>query len=180
MIEMPVFFLNFEKNCCMKTLIIVRHAKSDWGNLMQPDFDRELSLRGLRDAPVMGKRLFQKNIPVDQIISSTAKRAAQTAQLIAAEIIYSEADIKWVKELYHAPPHIITEQIFEIDNKVNTAMIVCHNPGITSFVNGQCGNLTDNVPTCAMVAFTVDTDKWEDFSSAKKKLLFYDFPKKDH
>jgi phosphohistidine phosphatase len=161
----------------MKTLIITRHAKSDWGNLSLTDFERQLNERGLRDAPVMGKRLAARNLPLDVIVSSTAKRAEQTASLIANENNIDIAKIMWTKELYHAPPHTIIHQIEAIDDRFDTAMIVCHNPGITHFVNMQCGFVTDNVPTCGMTAFEIDTDNWIHFEVAEKRLLFHDFPK---
>lgn len=161
----------------MKTLLICRHAKSDWSNLYLKDFDRELNERGLRDAPMMGKRLLSRDFVPDLIVSSTAKRAAQTARLIAKEINYAEKSIDWQDKLYHAPPKTIQEVIFEIDNKINTLMIVCHNPGITDFINQQCGVITENVPTCGMAAFRYDTNSWEQYPASACELFFYDFPK---
>lgn len=161
----------------MKTLIIIRHAKSDWSNLYQPDFDRELNERGLRDAPMMGKRL-KSVVTLDGIISSTAKRAAQTTLLIADAVSFDVKNIIWKGELYHAAPDIITEKIIEAENSLNHIAVVCHNPGITQFVNSLCGTITDNVPTCGIVAFEIHCDKWEDFPLAKKRFLFFDYPKK--
>lgn len=163
----------------MKTLIITRHAKSDWSNLHQKDFDRELNERGLRDAPMMGKRLLNRCVHLDLIVSSTAKRAAQTAKLIANEINYSSTKIQWEDTLYHAQPAVIQEKIFSISNNINSLMIVCHNPGITDFVNILTNNMIDNMPTCGMCALQFDIEKWEDLPTAKTQLLFYDFPKND-
>lgn len=161
----------------MKTLILTRHAKSDWSNLHQKDFDRELNERGLRDAPMMGKRLLNRNIQLDLLVSSTAKRAAQTAKLIAKELKYASGEVQWEDSLYHAPPAIIQEAIFGISNKINTLMIVCHNPGITDFVNKLTNHLIEDMPTCGMCALQFPVEKWEDLPTAKALLLFYDFPK---
>lgn len=161
----------------MKTIIITRHAKSDWGNLNQRDYDRPLNDRGLRDAPNMGKRLLKRNLSIDKIVASTAKRAAQTANLIAAAITYDLAKIEWHDSLYHAPPATISEVIFGFNNEWNTVLIVAHNNGVTDFANSLCGYFTDNMPTCAMAAFRIDCEQWSDFPLAKKELLFYDFPK---
>ena len=161
----------------MKTLILTRHAKSDWSNLHQKDFERELNERGLRDAPMMGKRLLNRNIQLDLMVSSTAKRAAQTAKLIAKELKYASGEIQWEDSLYHAPPAIIQEAIFDISNKINTLMIVCHNPGITDFVNKLTNHLIEDMPTCGMCALQFPVEKWEDLPTAKAQLLFYDFPK---
>jgi len=161
----------------MKTLILTRHAKSDWSNLHQKDFNRELNERGLRDAPMMGKRLLNRNIQLDLIVSSTAKRAAQTAKLIAKELKYASGEVQWEDSLYHAPSAIIQEAIFGISNKINTLMIVCHNPGITDFVNKLTNHLIEDMPTCGMCALQFPIEKWEDLPTAKAQLLFYDFPK---
>jgi phosphohistidine phosphatase len=161
----------------MKTLILTRHAKSDWTNPLQKDFDRTLNERGLQDAPMMGKRLYDKKIIIDLIVSSTATRAAQTAELIAQSARYDISKIQLEFKLYHASPSVIEQVIFEVDDKINTLMIVCHNPGITNFVNSFCGEIAANMPTCGMVAFAIDTDCWNKFPTAKTELLFFDFPK---
>lgn len=161
----------------MKRLLMVRHAKSDWSNLRLKDYDRPLNERGKLNAPAMGKRLLDRNFKVDLIVSSTAKRAASTANRIAKAINYDKSKIEWIKELYHAEPKKIKEVIYQLENKAQCAMVVCHNTGITDFVNSLCGLITQNVPTCGMVAFEIDTDKWENFSNAPIKLIFYDYPR---
>ena len=163
--------------CSMKTLLICRHAKSDWSNLYLKDFDRELNERGLRDAPMMGKRLHSRGFVPDLIISSSAKRASQTAKLIAQELDYPLKSIHWEEKLYHAPPAIIQQTIFETDNSISTLMIVCHNPGITDFINQQCGIITENLPTCGMAAFRYEANSWEQYPTSPCELFFYDFPK---
>lgn len=161
----------------MKTLILTRHAKSDWGNLLQKDFDRELNPRGLRDAPMMGARLAKSGIKLDLVISSTAMRAKQTANLIAETSGYNPQHIQWEEMLYHAPPRVIDEVIYAIPDEINTVMIVCHNPGITDFVNNVIGRVCDDMPTCAMCAFHIETDRWTDYKVANTKLFFFDKPK---
>ena len=167
----------FDKKFSVKTYIILRHAKSDWSNLYLPDFDRELNERGLHDAPMMGKRLLQRNIPIDYILSSTAKRAAQTAQAVAAQIGIEENRIRYSDDLYHAAPDTISDHLMTIENNIERVLLICHNPGITYFVNQQCGHITYNVPTCGMIAFELESEDWSQFLTANKRLLFYDFPK---
>lgn len=162
----------------MKTLILTRHAKSDWGNLRLDDYDRELNDRGFRDAPEMGRRLLERGVQLDVMVSSSAKRAEQTSTLLANAMAYPIEKIQWDGKLYHAPIYIIDEVVYALPNHVNIAMIVCHNPGITQFVNSVAGIVTDDLATCGMVAFTLDTDEWETFRQVKSKLLFYDYPKK--
>ncbi|MBL7766176.1 MAG: histidine phosphatase family protein [Chitinophagaceae bacterium] len=161
----------------MKTLLIVRHAKSDWTYIDQKDIERSLNDRGLRDAPMMGQRLKGRGFMPDLILSSSAKRAAQTASLMAQELQYPIEKIRWEDKLYHALPDVIQSCIFGVENEVDTLIVVCHNPGITYFVNGLLGPFTDNIPTCGMAAFRFDTLKWEEYPTVKAKLLFFDFPK---
>lgn len=163
----------------MKNLILTRHAKSDWSNLHLTDFERELNKRGLMDAPSMGLRILNRQIFIDQIISSPAMRAKQTADIIADSINISSEKIKWDDRLYHASPYVIQDVILETNDEYNCIMIVCHNNGITDFANSLCGMITENIPTCGMVAFEIDCDSWTEFARAKKRLLFYDYPKQN-
>lgn len=143
----------------------------------QTDYERELNDRGLKDAPMMGRRLAKREINIDLVIASTAKRAAQTAELIAAEIKYASDKIQWLDKLYHAQPSVIQDVILETDDTYNTIIIVCHNNGITDFANSLNGVVTHDMPTCGMMAFHVDTESWSQFAQAKKTLWFFDFPK---
>lgn len=161
----------------MKRLIVVRHAKSDWGDLTLKDFDRPLNTRGKENAPDMGNRLKHRHYYVDTIISSSSKRTKQTSKRIADAMDFDKKKIVWEDGLYHANAKKIREFIYTIDDDMDSVMIVCHNTGITDFVNSLCGYVTDNLPTCGMVAFQIDCKKWEQFDEAQKKLVFYDYPR---
>lgn len=161
----------------MKTIVLTRHAKSDWSLPGQTDYDRTLSERGLRDAPMMGKRLNDRKLLIDKVVSSTARRAAQTAKLIANEIEIDESNFIWVDRLYHASPQVIQDVLIELDDDIQSIVLVCHNNGLTDFVNSLDKRVTHDMPTCAMAAFEININSWSDFSIAKKKLIFYDFPK---
>lgn len=156
---------------------MVRHAKSDWADPSLKDFDRPLNDRGKENAPDMGNRLRHRHYYVDAIISSSSKRTRGTANRIAKAIGFSKKKIQWEDDLYHANASRIREFIYSIDDNIDSVMIVCHNTGITDFVNSLCGYVTDNLPTCGMVAFQVDCEKWQQFDEADKKLLFYDYPR---
>ncbi|XZF13075.1 SixA phosphatase family protein [Chitinophagaceae bacterium MMS25-I14] len=162
-----------------RTLVLVRHAKSSWANPLQSDYDRPLNERGIHDAPMMGTRLKEKNILPDLIISSTAKRAAQTAKKIAAAVGFNEENILWKNRLYHCIPSVIEEVIQEVSNEVKTVFLVAHNPGITEFVNELVpGFRIDNMPTCSMVGAHIDAEEWDDFTKASKEVFLFDYPKK--
>ena len=164
-----------------RTLVLIRHAKSDWNIIDQPDFERTLNERGKSDAPMMGQRLLAKNIIPDLIISSSAKRASKTAKLIAKELNYEKDNIQQFDKLYHAPPlkfeEVITTDIS--DDTLKTVFIVAHNPGITQYAHELLQHLPiPDLPTCGMVGITFDAEHWSDFTTAKHQLLFVDYPKK--
>jgi phosphohistidine phosphatase len=154
----------------------MRHAKSNHAALMQSDFERELNDRGQVDALNMGARLKKRGLEIDQIISSTARRALQTTIAVAKPLEYSSEQISWVDSLYHAPESRINDTILSIENVIHTALIVCHNPGATIWANEQTGFITENMPTSAMIAFEFE-GAWSDYLQSKKNFLFYDFPK---
>jgi phosphohistidine phosphatase len=162
-----------------RTLVIIRHAKSSWSNPLQSDFERPLNDRGEHDAPMMGERLKKdhKIIP-DLIISSTAKRAKQTAKKIAKEVGYDTEKITWYETLYHCIPAVFEEVLYEVDKNVKTVFIVGHNPGISAFVCELDPEFNiDSMPTCGVVGAHLEADDWSDFSRVKKKVFLYDYPK---
>jgi phosphohistidine phosphatase len=163
----------------VKTLFIIRHAKSSWDFSNVDDFERPLNERGKRDAPRMGKRLKEKDIQPDQMISSPAKRAFSTAKKIAKVLKFPEDKIKTDRRLYHADEETILTVVREIKDKANIAMVFGHNPGLTEFVNSllQGNQDIDNVPTCGVVAFQFDTETWRSVDWGKGKMWFFDYPK---
>ena len=163
----------------MKTLFIIRHAKSSWDASNIDDFERPLNDRGKRDAPRMGKRLKEKDIQPTLLLSSPAKRALSTAKAIAKVLKYPKDDIKTDRRLYHADEETMLTVVRELKEKQDVVMIFSHNPGLTEFVNSLMdGELDiDNVPTCGVVAFKLDLDTWKDVDWGKGKLLFFDYPK---
>jgi phosphohistidine phosphatase len=161
----------------MKTLILVRHAKSDWGNPGLDDIDRPLNERGKRDAPAMAHRLLDKKIKIDAFISSPAKRAARTAKIFAEELGAKKKDIIFKKDLYLASPSAFYEVIADADDEFDTIAVFSHNEGITEFANQLTDARVDNIPTCGVFAVKVDSKSWKSFKEAKKEFWFFDYPK---
>ena len=161
----------------MKTVLLVRHAKSSWDDPLIVDFERPLNERGKKDAPIMAKRVKEKQPVVDTIISSPAKRARKTAKLFAEVFKYKEDRIQYKSELYHPDTEAFYQVIEQADNEHNCIAIFSHNPGITYFVNELTEVKIDDMPTCAVFALRVDCNKWKDFKKAKKKFFFFDYPK---
>ena len=119
----------------MKTIYIIRHAKSSWDDPDLSDFQRPLNERGKRDAPRMGKRLKEKDLHPDVVLSSPARRALSTAKRICKEIGFEKANIRTDRRLYHADEEAILAVLREIRDKHDLAFIFGHNPGLTDFVN---------------------------------------------
>jgi phosphohistidine phosphatase len=161
----------------MKTLYVVRHAKSSWGDLTLSDFDRPLNDRGQRNAPEMAHRLLAKKMPVDAFITSTAKRAKQTATHFIKTFGRPASDLILKEQLYHAAPQVYFTVIEDISDKFKSAAIFGHNPGITEFINQLADFRIDNMPTCGIVAFEANVKHWSEFGASSKKFLFFDSPK---
>lgn len=161
----------------MKKIILIRHAKSDWDNPSLPDYDRPLAARGLEDAPKMAALLKNRAIKVDGILSSTAKRAKQTAQITAQVLGIPETSMEWDRSLYHASADHLLHVIQAQPTHLQTLILVGHNPGLTELIVRLGVNL-DNLPTAGQFAFTVLSDDWKNLSAANCKFDWWDSPKK--
>ncbi len=161
----------------MKSLLIIRHAKSSWDNISQKDFDRTLNERGHRDAPEMAKRLLDKKIEIDAFISSPAKRAFTTCKYFAETYDVKEKNIIVIPELYHASVNDFYNTIAKTEDAFSTIAIFSHNPGITEFVNGLTETKIDNMPTCGIFAVKAEAHHWKDFKKSTKTFWFFDYPK---
>jgi len=164
----------------MKKVLIIRHAKSDWGGIGVRDFDRGLNARGLRDAPEMADRIIKKQIAIDAFISSTAKRAFTTASFfVHAYNAANKTSLNIIEEptLYHAPPEIFYEIIKRLNNQLNAIAIFAHNPGITDFANELTNTRIDDMPTSGIFAVEVASNSWLEFAKAKKRFWFFEYPK---
>jgi len=161
----------------MKTLILVRHAKSSWDKPGMSDLERPLNERGKKDAPEMAKRLKERNVLPDLLLSSTAKRAKKTARLFADELGLDKEIIKENESLYMATPEAFNETLGALDDRHRVVALFSHNPGITEYASTLTNVRVDDMPTCAIFAVQAATEKWSDFESAEKKFLFFDYPK---
>ena len=162
----------------IKTLLIVRHAKSSWELGTLSDFDRPLNDRGKKDAPMMAKRLLDKKIKIDAFISSPAKRAKNTAEIFCEQYNQSIESIEYIASLYHAGVDDFYAALKQLDNRFDTVAIFSHNPGITYFVNSLTDQLQiDDMPTCGIFAIRIQSKKWAEFKSANKEFVLFDYPK---
>ena len=160
----------------MKHLYLIRHAKSDWSDGSQSDFERGLNKRGQKAVLTMAEVLKEKKIMPDLIISSSAKRARLTAEGLANNIAYS-GKIKYVDALYMAEPTEVIHMIKEIKDKYNAVFIVGHNPETTELTDLMLDDYIDNVPTLGIVALNVSIKHWKKIKAEKVKLDFFIYPK---
>lgn len=160
----------------MKKFFIIRHAKSSWKDSALDDFLRPLNKRGKSDAPKMGKRLKERKIMPDIIISSPATRAKATAEIIAKELNYSK-DILFNDEVYESTLDKLHEIVTKVDDKNATLFLVGHNPSLNMLAE-QYVNFSENIVTCGVLEIEFECDKWADVNSENAKLLLYDYPKK--
>lgn len=162
----------------MKTLYLVRHAKSSWKNPDLSDFERPLNKRGERDAPFMGKLMKEKGLKPDLIISSPAKRALITAKAIAEKLHYPVEKIVEEDRLYDNTVRELMKVIHGVDNKVDYLMLIGHNPSFTETANLLCDYSVDNIPTCAVFAIDFDMEGWSQLKTATGEFKFFEYPKK--
>ncbi len=160
----------------MKNIYLIRHAKSDWSDESQSDFERGLNKRGKRAVFTMAEVLKKKKIMPDLILCSSAKRTKLTAKGLAKEIGYS-GKIKYMDELYMAEPHDVISIIKEIKEKYDTVFIVGHNPETTQLANMMVDEYIENVPTLGIVAFQIPIEHWSSFEPKNARLDFFIYPK---
>ena len=163
----------------MKHLAIVRHAKSSWSNPHQPDIDRPLNERGLRNAPDMGARIHRRWQKPERILSSHARRALHTAQLIADACGYPRADIEIIDEIYEASPTSLLAVLRTQTARISKLMIVGHNPGLTELGNRLCPAAgIDNIPTCGVLYIDFAVQGWDAIGEAPPAHWEFDYPKR--
>ncbi|MDX8405510.1 MAG: histidine phosphatase family protein [Mariprofundus sp.] len=159
----------------MKTLILIRHAKSDWDNPAAADYDRTLNKRGQRDAPVMGQRLADRKLMPQLFAASTAARARTTAELMAEAMGYPPAQLDWHKELYLASPATMLKIIRNTPDSVDCLALLAHNPGMSDLVERLSREPFANLPTCGVVTLTAGIEHWRE-AGCRWLLQDFDYP----
>ncbi|MDP4680837.1 MAG: histidine phosphatase family protein [Cyclobacteriaceae bacterium] len=161
----------------MKTLLLVRHAKSSWDRSHLSDIERPLNGRGKRDIPKMAE-FIKGIIDTPQVfISSPAVRAYSTAIGFANVFNINEKEIARNSGLYHGSKPTWVKLISELDININSVIMFGHNPGITDFVNKMTNSNIYNIPTCGVAGIKLNINSWSDIASNSGKLEFYHFPK---
>ncbi len=164
----------------MKTLTLIRHAKSDWGAPHLSDHDRPLNARGQRSAPAVGKELARRGAAPQLLLSSTAVRAATTADLIAAELGIEPSEIVYDESLYLASPSSLLQRLAAIDEsaEIDHAMLVGHNPGIADLAQQLAGDgAVGEFVTGAVAIIELDIRYWGEIDAAGSRLIDFFTPR---
>ena len=162
----------------MKRLVVIRHAKSSWKDPGLRDFDRPLNKRGKTDAPEMGRRLAQRSLVPDCLLSSPARRAIRTAEIIAGAVGFPADRITRMDRLYGAGFADLLGILQGLDDTEQTAFVVGHNPGLTDLINSICSPFLDNLPTCGLFCVDFEISSWEEIGRRRGTRVFMDSPKR--
>lgn len=161
----------------MKTLYILRHAKSSWKDPTLTDHQRPLNKRGKRNVPLMGERLKTRTVRPDRIISSDARRALDTAIPIAEILDVDPATIKREPRLYHASQGQMVKLLKGLKDSWEKVMIVGHNPGLTELANRFLPHPLSNLPTAGVVELEFAIDTWKAIDARRLVHSSVDYPK---
>ena len=159
----------------MKSLILLRHAKSSWDDASLDDFDRPLNSRGQKAAPLMGKWLRNKKLKPDLILSSPALRAKETTRLVCEKAGWSDL-ISYEKRIYEASVQRLLSLVTHIADEVELAVMVGHNPGFEELLEALTGE-TGRMPTAAAALIELNVEKWPQVKRGSGKLKWLTRPK---
>lgn len=159
----------------MKTVYIVRHAKSSWEYQGIDDIDRPLKKRGIKDSYLVSESLSKKIKKPDVFITSSASRALSTAVIFTKSFGYPLSNLYIKKSLYNFSDGYLVKTIKALDDGFDSAIIFSHDHGINDFVNKYGNEFISHVPTCGVIAIEFENNHWK--SIKKGKTLFKEFPK---
>lgn len=160
----------------MKTLLLLRHAKSSWKNPGLRDFDRPLNQRGLEAAPLIGRLMKERKIKPYMIISSPAVRAKMTAALVIENAGLEVELLRYDERIYEADVQTLLKVVSEIEDAARTVVLVGHNPGFQELLRALTGEEHD-FPTAALAEVSLQADKWSAVEQGGGRLEWIVTPK---
>lgn len=161
----------------MKTIYIVRHAKSSWEHEGIADIDRPLKKRGITDSHMLSKLLNKKISKPEIFLSSSANRALHTAMIFAANFNFPLSNLVIKKSLYSFSDGYLVKSIMALDDALDSAIIFSHDHGINTFVNKYGNKLIPHVPTAGVIGIQFDTKHWKSIKPKHGKTVLVEFPK---
>jgi phosphohistidine phosphatase len=160
-----------------RTLVLIRHTKSNWGDLSLPDFDRPVKKERIEDAQNMAARLKDLELKPDLIICSPARRTRQTVEYFCDKLKYDPDKIEFDKRIYESTAEEVLQVIRETDARVKTLFVVGHNPSITDLANMFAENSIIEVPTTGVVWLEFGINTWDVYKLTPCKLKAFLTPK---
>ena len=161
----------------MRTLFLIRHAKSSWDNPGLRDFNRPLNERGQREAPMMAQMLANLGVQPDLLVSSPAKRALTTALFFAAQFDIADEQVLREQNIYEADPTDILKIISSLPDSARVVCLFGHNPTFTDVANLFSDDFIDNVPTCGIVQIETEAETWKNMYEGNSRVKACYFPK---
>jgi phosphohistidine phosphatase len=161
----------------MKTLTLLRHAKSCWSDTSLNDFERPLNKRGKRDAPFIAKKLVEQDFSPQVILASPAKRARITTTFVAQELNFPLQKITWDKSIYVLGMDYLVKLIQKQHSEYEHILLVGHNFELTDFANFLCVKEVENIPTMGVYSMNMEIDSWSEVGNKCAELAFFEYPK---
>jgi phosphohistidine phosphatase len=146
----------------MKTLLLMRHAKSSWKHHDLDDIQRPLNKRGKKDAPMMGKLIRDKELVPQKILSSTAERARATAEAFIETSKYA-GEVTFLDSFYLAEPQVYLDELHNLSDDTERVMVIGHNPGIEGVLQIVSGQV-ESLPTAAIAYLVLPIQKWSELT----------------
>jgi len=169
----------------MKTLLLLRHAKSSWDDDRLPDHDRPLAPRGRRAAPAMARLLQRRELTPDRVLCSTAARTRESWALVQEELGLEATPVVYIEGLYLADPGRMLRTIREEGRDAGTLLLVGHNPGIQELAlalteldrGGSVERMERKYPTAALAVIEFERDSWDEIAPGRGRLRKFVRPK---
>lgn len=168
----------------MKTLYVLRHAKSGWDDPNLTDHDRPLDMRGERAALVMGRYLAQRRFIPDLVLCSTARRAMDTRTLVMSQW-NSQPSVECERGLYLSGEKRVLQRLAQVADSVRAVLVIAHNPDLHELAvalarrgdDVQLADLAAKFPTAAFAAIKLPIDRWAGIAHVAGTLINYTIPK---
>ena len=159
----------------MKTLFVLRHAKSSWDDAGLTDIERPLNERGRGDAPRMGRLMRGRGLRPDVILCSPAERTRQTAALLAPAAGL-DAALRYDERIYEASAGLLIDVLSEVEREAEGVLLIGHNPGVEKLIEVLTG-ASARMTTAALARVTLDIDAWRDLGVGVGRLEWVVRPK---
>ncbi len=161
----------------MRTLLLMRHAKSSWDEPGLADLDRPLAARGRQAAPLVARYLAKHGLIPDLVLGSPAQRVRETWALMAP-LLGDRVDCKTLQSLYDAAPSRLLGAIRRTGGEVGTLMVIGHNPGLGALAQSLAGSgreddlqrLRTKFPTAGVAVLAFEAERWADFTAGRGRL----------